>query len=308
MKTFLVVNPQSANGQTGKRWAELSAEIGKGLGEFGHGFTEKPMDASRMAREAIHQGYECIVAVGGDGTINEVVNGFFEGGRAINPQAALGLIARGTGGDFRRTFGWSVDVPSAVERLRSDQTRPFDVGQVDYVDHEGKPATRYFANIASFGVSGLVVKKVNESSKALGGKLTFMMGSVRALLQYKDQPVRITLDDRPAEEVAITTLAVANGQFFGGGMKVAPDADTSDGIFHVTIWSGYGLSDFALKQGGIYSGVHVKWKGTRVLQGRQLQADPVNQGAEILLDVDGEQPGRLPCRMQILPSAIRLKV
>lgn len=309
MKTFLVVNPQSANGQTGRKWTELSAEIGRGLGEFGHAICENPLHAVQITRDAIRKGYECIVAVGGDGTINEVINGFFDdGGRALNPGAALGLIARGTGGDFRRTFGWKVDLKEAVARLKTDDTQPFDVGVVEFVDHEGKPATRYFANIASFGVSGLVVKKVNESSKALGGKLTFMLGSVRALLGYKDQPVRVTADDRPAEEMAITTLAVANGRFFGGGMQVAPQADTRDGQFHVTVWSGYGLSDFALKQGGLYSGAHVKWKGTRTLECRELKAEPARPGDVILLDVDGEQPGKLPCRMRILPSAIRLKV
>jgi len=309
MKTFLVVNPQSANGQTGRKWAELSAEIGRGLGEFGHGFCDKQMHAVELTQEAIRKGYDCIVAVGGDGTINEVINGFFDaGGKLINPNAALGLIPRGTGGDFRRTFGWKVDLHEAVARLKTDATQPFDVGVVELVGHDGKPLTRYFANIASFGVSGLVVKKVNESSKALGGKITFMLGSVRALIGYKDQPVRVTMDDRPAEEMAITTLAVANGKYFGGGMQVAPQADTGDGIFHVTVWSGYGLTDFALKQGGIYSGEHVKWKGTRTFQCRELKADPVRPDASVLLDVDGEQPGRLPCRMRILPSAIRLKV
>ncbi|HYV44797.1 MAG TPA: diacylglycerol kinase family protein [Myxococcaceae bacterium] len=309
MKTFLVVNPQSANGQTGRKWAELSAEIGRGLGEFGHTFCDRQMHAVDLTRDAIRKGYDCIVAVGGDGTINEVINGFFDAdGKAINPGASLGLIPRGTGGDFRRTFGWKVDLHEALARLKTDATQPFDVGVVELVDHEGKPATRYFANIASFGVSGLVVKKVNESSKALGGKITFMLGSVRALIGYKDQPVRVTMDDRPAEEMAITTLAVANGKYFGGGMQVAPQADTRDGTFDITVWSGYGLTDFALKQGGIYSGAHVKWKGTRTFQCRELKADPVRPDAVVLLDVDGEQPGRLPCRMRILPSAIRLKV
>ncbi|HZI10954.1 MAG TPA: acylglycerol kinase family protein, partial [Myxococcus sp.] len=106
MKTFLVVNPRSANGQTGKRWAEIGAQVGKALGDFGHGFTQGGMDAARITRQALEEGYECIVAVGGDGTLNEVTNGFFREGKPINPHAVLGLIPRGTGGDFRRTFGW----------------------------------------------------------------------------------------------------------------------------------------------------------------------------------------------------------
>jgi YegS/Rv2252/BmrU family lipid kinase len=308
VKTYLIINPHSANGQTGRRWPELEAQVGKAIGDFGRAFTEGPMHACRLAREAIHKGYECIVAVGGDGTVNEVVNGFFEGGRVLNPAAALGLIARGTGGDFRRTFGWALDVGSAVARLGTEETQPFDVGEVQFMDHQGQPATRYFANISSFGASGLVVKTVNESSKALGGKLSFMLGSVRALLKYRDQRVRLTCDDRPAEELPITTVAVANGKYFGGGMQVAPHADTRDGLFHVTIWSGYGLKDFALKQKSIYSGQHLTWSGTRTLECKTFSAEPAEGQGEVLLDVDGEQPGHLPCRMRVLPSAIRLKV
>src|SRR2546421_494670 len=117
MKTFFVVNPKSANAQTGKRWPEISAQVGKVVGEFQHAFTQAPMDAAVLARRALEEGYECIVAVGGDGTVSEVVNGFFAQGRVINPRASLGVIMRGTGGDFRRTFGWGRDIPSALQRL-----------------------------------------------------------------------------------------------------------------------------------------------------------------------------------------------
>lgn len=308
MKTFLVVNPHSANGQTGRRWPEMEAQVGQAIGEFGRAFTEGPLHARQLAQDAIQKGYDCIVAVGGDGTVNEVVNGFFENGRVLNPAAALGLIARGTGGDFRKTFGWALDMDSAMARLKTDETKPFDVGELQFVDHRGQPATRYFANITSFGVSGLVVKTVNESSKALGGKISFMLGSVRALLKYKDRKVRVSWDDRPGEEISITTLAVANGKYFGGGMQVAPHADTCDGIFHVTVWSGYTLKDFAFKQKGIYTGQHLGWSGTRTFECKALSAEPLEGQGDVLLDVDGEGPGRLPCRMRVLPSVIRLKV
>jgi YegS/Rv2252/BmrU family lipid kinase len=308
-KTFLVVNPSSGNGDTGKRWAQLSASVGKALGEFGHAFTERPMDAARLTRKAIEQGYECIVAVGGDGTVNEVVNGFFRNGdgNLLNPDVSLGVICRGTGGDFRRTFDWDLKLDSALKRLQGAETKPLDVGMVEYLSHAGKKETRYFANICSFGASGLVDKVVNESSKVLGGKLSFMVGSLKALMKYSDQKVRISLDGGAAEEVDVTTLAVANCQFFGGGMKVAPSANPHDGVFDVTIWSGYGLSDFVLRSAGVYSGAHVKWKGTRTLRCRSFTAEPVGD-AEVLLDVDGEQPGRLPCRISLVPAAIPLKI
>ncbi|MDC0708866.1 diacylglycerol kinase family lipid kinase [Stigmatella sp. ncwal1] len=307
MKTFLVVNPRSAGGQTGKHWAELSAQVGRAIGEFGHGFTEGAMDAARIARKAVQDGYECVVAVGGDGTINEVVNGFFLDGRAINPQAALGVIPRGTGGDFRRAFGWDLELDSALARLSTGQTEPFDVGLIEYVNHEGKPEQRYFANIASFGVSAVVAHEVNKSSKALGGNLSFVWGTVKGLIKYSAPMVRFRADAGTQEPVSVTAVAVANGRYFGSGMCVAPGALTHDGLFNVTVWSGYGLNDFIFKSKGVYSGEHVTWKGTRQLQCRSFEAES-EDGQEVLIEVDGEVPGRLPAKMTILPGAIRLKV
>lgn len=305
MKTFFVVNPKSANGATGRRWAELAASIARTLSDFGVEFTKGPMDAAHITRTALKAGYECIVAVGGDGTINEVVNGFFEDGKALNPNAALGVLPRGTGGDFRKTFEWDTDFDAALRRLKTPDTRPFDVGRLDFVGHDGKPQVRYFANICSFGVSGLVDQEVNKTSKALGGAVSFAWGSLKALTKYRDQRVRVTFDGQPLEEVMVTTLSVANGKFFGGGMKVAPDADVSDGLFDVVIWSGYGLVDFVVRSKNLYSGAHVHQKGTRVLRAKKVVAE---SDETVLIDCDGEAPGRLPCSMTMLPSAIRLKV
>lgn len=305
MKTYLVVNPRSANGETGKRWLELSARIGQVIGDFGHGFTAGAMDAKLLCQRAIESGYECIVAVGGDGTVNEVTNGFFHAGKAINPKAALGLIPRGTGGDFRRAFGWGQDLESALERLRTDRTEPFDVGEASYAGWDGETERRYFANIASMGVSAVIADEVNRASKALGGRFTFAIGTVRGMLKYTERPIFLSFDGKPAERFETTAIAVANGQYFGGGMKVAPDASTSDGLFDVTVWSGYSTVDFIVKSKGVYSGEHVNWKGTKRFQCRTLTA---TTDQETLLDVDGEVPGRLPCTMTLLPGALRLKV
>lgn len=305
MKTFFVVNPNSANGSTGKRWAELQAKVARALPDFSHAFTERQMHAADLARKAIHDGFECIVAVGGDGTINEVTNGFFENGKAINPKAALGAVTRGTGGDFRKTFGWDTDFDAALQRIASGKNIPFDVGELEFRAHDGQTGKRYFANICSFGVSGVVDQEVNRSSKALGGKLSFMLASAKAIMKYEDRKVRFSADGGPFEDVMVTTLSVGNGKYFGGGMKVCPDADVSDGQFDVTIWSGYGLADFALKQGSLYNGEHVKWPGTRLLKCKTFRAESAQ---EVLIDCDGEQPGKLPCTMTVLPAAIQLRV
>lgn len=304
MKTFFVVNPKSANGTTGRRWGELAATIARTLSDFGVEFTQKPMDATHITSTALKAGYECVVAVGGDGTINEVTNGFFENGKALNPNAALGVLPRGTGGDFRRTFEWDTDFEAAVRRLKTPDTRPFDVGLCEFTDHQGATVRRYFANILSFGVSGLVDQEVARM-KGFGGRLGFSLASLRALAKYRDRAVRLSFDGQPFETLPITVVAIANGQYFGGGMKVAPNADVSDGIFDVTLWTGYGLSDFIFKQRGIYNGGHLEYAGTQTRRCHQVRCEADD---EVLIDCDGEQPGRLPCTVTLLPSAIRLKV
>ncbi|HYH97310.1 diacylglycerol/lipid kinase family protein, partial [Hyalangium sp.] len=228
-------------------------------------------------------------------------------GKALNPNAALGVIPRGTGGDFRRAFGWDLELDAALARLRTEKTEPFDVGLVEYINHEGKPDRRYYANIASFGVSAFVANEVNSSSKALGGNTAFVWGTVKGMFQFDPPTVKLRADGGAELSLPINVVAVANGRYFGSGMCVAPGALTHDGLFNVTIWSGYTLSTFIFKSKGIYSGEHVTWKGTRQLQCRTFEAESAD-GREVLIEVDGEVPGRLPAKMTVLPGAIRLKV
>jgi YegS/Rv2252/BmrU family lipid kinase len=291
MRTFLVVNPKSGNGETGRRWPDISSAVLKSLGDCGSAFTDAPMHASALTAQALDAGYRSIVSVGGDGTLNEVVNGFFQAKGGPPPDATLAVVPRGTGGDFRRTFGWTTDLRAACARIRGAETRPLDVGRLSFLDNEGRPAQRYFVNVASFGVSGRVDREVNRASKGLGGKLTFFLASAKAMWRFRDQRVRLRADSGPWRD-------------FGGGMRVAPSADTSDGRFEVTVWSGYTLLDFALKSRRIYDGTHLELPGTRAFSARLLEAE---SDEEVLLDVDGEQPGRLPLRAEVLPGALNLK-
>ena len=306
MRTFLVANPQSANGETGRRWPEIQAEVLRVLGGTAdHAFTERPMHAASLTARALEEGYRRIVVIGGDGTVNEVVNGFFQVPGGPPADASLSLIPRGTGGDFRRTFDLDGRLKEACLRLREEMLRPLDVGLVRFTAPDGRQGERYFVNVASFGASGRVDRKVNETTKALGGRVSFFLGSVKALAGWRDQAVRIRVDGGEEQPLEVTTLAVANARYFGGGMKVAPQADPSDGLFDVTVWSGYRLKDFALKARSLYDGTHTRWSGTRTFRCRRLEA---TSAEEVLLDVDGEQPGRLPATFDILPGAIQLRV
>src|ERR1700686_2441962 len=315
-KTYLVVNPPSGDRATDRHFDQIAAAVRGSLGECEHGFTEGPRHATELTRAALRSGADLVVAIGGDGTINEVVNGFFEplrlgeAPRPIAPGVALAILPRGTGGDFRRTLGLDGELAKSAARLRGEARR-VDLGRVDYTERGGALASRLFINVSGAGVGARIVAISNAGSKVLGGKLTFLLASLRGLAGWTDVRIRAILDDGPAEELSITSFSVANGRFFGGGMEVAPGARIDDGIFHVTIWSGFGLGDFILKAGRMYDGSHVKLAGTRVATAKTVRLAPgaaarVGASAEVAVEADGEELGHLPADFTILPGALSL--
>lgn len=310
--TQVIVNPAAANGATGRRWPELRAALDKVLDRWDHQFTTGPGDGTRLARQAVADGYEMIVAVGGDGTMNEVVTGLFPAGDAApqapsRPDIVLSPVRQGTGGDFARMLQLPGELPACVAHLAGAATRPCDVGVVEFEDLQGRPSWRGFLNIASFGLSGEVVEKVNGTTKAFGGKASFALGLGRALLSYRPQGVVIEADGQPFHEGALVTCAVANGQYFGGGMRFAPAAVIDDGAFDVVVQLKSGLREI-LAVGDVYSGRMADWPSVRHVRAREVVARPTSPDEIVRLDVDGEQPGRLPARLRVLPSAVRLKV
>jgi len=180
-----------------------------------------------------------------------------------------------------------------------------DVGRVDYITDQGEVASRYFINVGEVGVGARVVEIANRSSKRLGGKMTFVLASLRALAGWRDLRIRASFDDEPPEELSVTALAIANGKYFGGGMMVAPEARLDDGLFHVTIWSGYGLSDFVLKSGSMYDGSHVNLKGTRTRTARTVRVEAAEDDP-VGIEVDGERLGHLPATFTLMPGALLL--
>ena len=302
MKPFLVVNPRSAGGATQRHFDSIVQAVRSAVGDVEHAFTERSMHAADLTRAALRNGCELVIAAGGDGTINEVVNGFFEEGKPVRAGAALAVLPRGTGGDFRRTLGLDGDLLRCAARLQGEAALA-DVGRVEFVDRKGRHATRYFINVAEVGVGAKVVEIANRSSKALGGKLTFMLASLRALAGWRDLPLRVSFDGAAPEAMSVTTLAVANGRYFGGGMMVAPEARLDDGLFHITIWSGYTLADFVLKSGSMYDGSHLRLKGTRTRTARTVR---VESDVEAGIEIDGEGVGSCPATFTLLPAALRL--
>ena len=307
MRPFLIVNPASAAGRTGRHFDAIARAIRAALGDFECAFTRAPGDGVRLAREALDRGGRLVVAVGGDGTASEVIDGLTAEDGPRHPDARFGFVPRGTGGDLRRTLGLPEDVDSAARALASGNEAVVDLGRIAYAGPGGALQVRHFANVAGLGVSGVVSRRVNRGVKLPSGRLSFMLASARSLLSWADQPVRWRVDGGPWHEERLTALSVCNGRYFGGGMQVAPGARMDDGLFDVVIWKGFGLSDFVGKRRMLYDGTHVTLENTRVIRARTVEAEPVGD-AEVLLDVDGEAPGTLPARFTLLPGALRIRV
>src|ERR1700761_2054063 len=311
MTAFVVVNPRSGGGRTKREWRSIERALSDAFPLMSVAMTTKRGEARSLAREALLEGHSEIIAVGGDGTINEAVNGFFDESGPTAPDAVFGFVTSGTGGDFRKSFGIAPGADAAIARLKTATPRMVDVGRLSCLTRHGEPMVRYFINIASFGMSGLIVDSVNRAriAKLFGGSFAFAFHSLSGLLRYGERTVRIRIDGDFDEIANISTVAIANGVFFGGGMKVAPNAKPDDGYFDVVIMGGTPKHRVAADMKLIYTGDHLSNPAVRVVRGQKIVAVPVaeTRGKPVLIEVDGENVGRLPATFEILPRAINLR-
>ncbi len=303
---LLVVNPMSAGGRTGRQWPAIADKL-KGLGlEFDAEMTSRPLEAGEIARRGLEQGRDVIAAVGGDGTISETAAGFFENGEPVPTAAAFGVLPTGTGGDFRRTFNIPPDPLLAARFLISGRRRRIDAGRITFHAHAGLRELRTFVNIADAGIGGDVVDRVNRAPKFLPGSLTFLAASAQTLLTYKNRPMRVEIDGEGAEMV-VQQVVVANAQYFGGGMRMAPLADPCDGLLDVIVVGDVNLLENARGLAKIRTGTHLEAGNAKWSLHRARRVE-VSSPAPIRVDVDGEQPGYLPAVFEVVPGALDLLV
>lgn len=303
-KPFFVINPNAANGRVGKNWASLKARSEEVLGPLDFELTKAPGDASRIAREAAQAGHKLVVSCGGDGTHNEVVNGLIVEDKPVNAQTVMGLFPMGTGGDLRRTVGAFGKVEDHLERLKNGSDWRVDIGRIDFTDFDAADAHRYFINIGSCGLSGLVDLTVNSTTKFFGGRASFFIGTLRALARYGYPAIEIRIDDKPVIKGPMTTIAVANGQFFGGGMHFAPEAKMDDGLFDIIINHKSSFVQSVAGARDVYAGKHLARNAFEMHRGKTVEMT----GEDVYLDVDGEVPGKLPATFRIIESALALRV
>jgi len=304
-KAAVVVNPASANGSTGKRWPEMAASFEQEGLSFVCSLTERPGHATEITRRFLGEGHDLIIAVGGDGTANEVVNGFFDKtGRSIRPGAALGLISCGTGRDLFRTLGIPSDSTAAIRHIINSISRPIDLGLVTFCNSKEVRESRYFINVAGLGLDGATAEKVNRTSKALGGFISFLWATVSTIILYKNQKMNIIVDDEQICDEPITVVVFGNGRYFGSGMCVAPNALIDDGLLDIIILRDLSKLNLLISLPRVYKGTHLSHSHVSSLRGKKIK---VTSEGRALLDLDGEQPGRAPVEIEIIHHAISLK-
>lgn len=300
---LLVVNRQAGR----RRAAAVVRRLEEALA--GHGVdydlctTSGPGDATRIARDRLEAGGRYLVAVGGDGTVHEVVNGMFRDGRTVVPDPVLGVVAAGSGCDFIRTFGLPTAPAEAAERLAGGDARALDVARIGYLDAHGQEDVRHFANIAEAGLGGQTAARAAGLPRFLGPSRYFF-AFWAALPSYQPATMRIEVDGVVAHEGRTVNVVAANARFFGGGMQISPRSDPGDGILELLVFTGRKTDSFTLLP-RVYRGRHLPHPDILQLQGRCIRLE---SDQPFRIEADGEVLGTTPATVDVLTGPIRLKV
>jgi YegS/Rv2252/BmrU family lipid kinase len=312
---LVIVNPASASGATGRAWPSLASELRRHFGAFAVAFTERGGEAVEISEREARGGRRLVIACGGDGTVSEVANGILRAGagEGADSCAELGVLPSGTGGDFRRTLGTPARAADAARRLREGKTRVIDAGSVRFINERGEDESRFFVNVASFGMGGEVIRRVKSreglpagAARLLGGRLSFAAAALQSALTFEKPSVRVALDGGAESRLTVANFCVANARYFGGGMKIAPKALLDDGLFDVVAVGDVSAATVLKNSYRLYLGTHLGMSEVKHTLARRVSARPAS-GEEVKLEVDGELAGRLPAEFEILPRALRVR-
>ena len=307
MKTIVIVNPQAGNGRTEKIWPNIESALEKSIGSFEVLQTTCRGDAKDLSRRILAVDTVRIVAVGGDGHLNEVLNGFIENDLPVNPEARLSFVMTGTGCDFQRSLGISGKWQNAAAKLKDAKVCKIDVGKVTYTAADKTQKIRYFDNIASFGLSGAVDHCLEHSrlQDYLGGSTLFLWATIKTVFTHPNQSIRFRIDDGPEEEICSRLGLLANGRYFGGAMHAAPEAELDDGLLDLLMLKEISVAKFLWHLPKIYKGTHLKIPEIFFQKVRKFTAESSEQ---VILDIDGESPGYLAATFEVLPKILNLQI
>ncbi len=317
-----VAHAGAGRGAFARRWPPVASALGaRGL-EHLVALTSRPGEAAELARQAADEGARLVVAVGGDGTLHEVANGLLDSGRRGGHLPLVGLVPAGRGSDYARGTGMPLEAEALVDRFAraldgdSSVVHAVDAGEVRYRPTHwvaGRPidgaaselTSRWFVNAAGMGFSPFIAQRVARFPARLGAYLYTVAGLV-TIVDWRDRLVELTWDDHSRDEVRVESVEVALGPYEGGGMRVAPDADPSDGLFDVVVIGATGRLETLTFAWRIRSADHLRSRQVSVRRTRSLTMRALDDDGPIYLQADGELLGRDPFAFEIVPAALRL--
>ncbi|HUT68809.1 MAG TPA: diacylglycerol kinase family protein [Dehalococcoidales bacterium] len=295
----VIVNPAAGAGKTARLWPQIMGLFQRQGLRFEHELTEAPGHAIEMARIAARNGYDMVVSVGGDGTINEIVNGLYAAGNIKD--AVLGIVSTGTGSDYIRTIGIPRRYEDACRCFLRPKKLTVDLGVVEYSSN-GNMAERLFVNFAGMGFDAEIVRRTTQQYKALGGLPSYLMGTLTTLFTYKNKDIYLKVDGEEVEK-RVCTVVMNNGRYGGGGMFTAPDASINDGYFDVMIVGDMSKPDLLRSLPRIYKGTHLTHPKVTMKRAKEIE---IRSAQPMQLQADGELLGQVPARFRILPSALNV--
>jgi YegS/Rv2252/BmrU family lipid kinase len=302
-KIVFIVNPESRAGATRKKWPGIQAMAQERLGPIESHLTTAPRDATAITRRCLGDRAGLIVCVGGDGTLNEVVNGFMQEDEPSRHRTPLGYIPVGTGCDFARSVSIPRDASGALDIIARGKTRLIDLGRLRYTDGLGQPAVRYFDNAVSFGLGGAVVARVRNYARFCGPYTAYFFSTFSSVFLEGRKRVRLRVDDRAEASLRAWHVVTANGRFQGHALQVAPDASIDDGLLDVLVFGDISLLDVFRHFPKLYSGKIENIREMIRTRGRRIVA---SSDETVLVEADGELIGRLPVEIDVIPGALRV--
>lgn len=300
-----IINPASGFGKTKKLMKQVVGEIKAQNSAVRIVETYHPLHAIALTKELLKSGKDRIIVVGGDGTLNEVVNGFFDSqGKLLNPQASLGVVPSGSGSDFVRSLSPKTDLVKNIHNALNLEARPTDIGVVEAHDANGRPQSRHFINVSSFGLSGLVAGFMRSINRNLGPTAAYFMSTVKAIKAFNAREIIIENENKKESIVKNCSLvSFANGKYYGSGMKIAPKAELDDGLLDQISINDLSLMFFLLNGYRVYQGTHldlpnVSMKQTKLAYVRAVGNEPV------YIETDGELFAQLPAKYWVKKQAM----
>lgn len=299
---LVIVNVAAGAGKAGADWDTIDTLLKKYDFQYHTEFTDRRLHAMKIARDRILEGYRKIIVVGGDGTMNEVINGVFKQDRVPTTEVMLGMIAVGTGNDWSKMFGIPRDYEEAVQTIRKQKTFIQDAGLVSYRKSD-KTWQRYFLNIAGMGFGARVVARTNKlKDRGISNPTLYLLNIFTSLLRYRSVKTHLRLDDSDVQ-CDVFSLNIGIGKYNGGGMMQVPHAIADDGLYSITLIKKMGKLNVLANLKRLYNGKITNHSKVEAYTARTVT---VNSPTDLHLETDGETLGHAPLEFRIIPRSLQV--